>query len=309
MLRRGASDPNRRTMLVNLSPGVALPVAAALFVTITAVRFVAGDVSDAVSFLYALPVALIAVTFGAEAGVASAALGIALFGSWVMFEHPDVHLLGWISRASVLLVLGSLLGLTAERLRASQRRYAATLESMLDPFMVFEPVVDLDGRLIDVRPIFANATARRADGNDRGQVLTHPLLLAGGECASVLMDGLRYTYETRRPLVIDGLEADSGRLGQKQKRLYDVRAFFVDDMIACTWRDVTGQRELQNALAARRQAGDINDSIVQRLAVAKWMLEAGNTETGMQMVGETMEVAQRLVTDLLGGDIRSGLLL
>src|SRR5690348_706061 len=133
MLRRGSTDPNGRTVLVNLSPRLAVPVAAALFVGITVVRFLIGDVSDAISFLYALPVALIAVTFGASAGVAAAMLAVALFGSWVAFEHPDVHLVGWVSRATVLLLLGVLLGLTAERLRASQRRYAATLESMLDP--------------------------------------------------------------------------------------------------------------------------------------------------------------------------------
>lgn len=61
------------------------------------------------------------------------------------------------------------------------------------------------------------------------------------------------------------------------------------------------------ALAHRRQreAAEVNDAIIQRLAVAKWSLEAGNDQRSLELLTETIHTAQTLVADLLrehGGD-------
>lgn len=50
----------------------------------------------------------------------------------------------------------------------------------------------------------------------------------------------------------------------------------------------------------QREAAEINDEIVQGLAAAKWMLEAGDVERGLAMVEDTMVTAQGLVTRVLG---------
>lgn len=290
---------------MTLSPRVAIPLAVALFAAVSVARFADSDPNDAISVLYVLPVGLVAASLGAVPGVIAGVAGMALLGSWAAMVHPQLHLLGWLSRAMALLPLGGLLGSTADRLRRSQGRFSATLESMLDPFVVLEPVVDLAGRLVDVQPVYANAAARAG-----GDATRLPLLRGGGDASATVMAGLRRTFETHEPFVLDGLETPAKRSGGGSRpRTYDVRAFWADDMLACTWRDVTDRTELQTALSARREAGDINDSIVQRLAVAKWMLESGKTAKGLVMVGETMEVAQRLVTELLDGDVSSGLLI
>jgi glucose-6-phosphate-specific signal transduction histidine kinase len=51
--------------------------------------------------------------------------------------------------------------------------------------------------------------------------------------------------------------------------------------------------------AAHRQAVEINDSIVQGLAAAKWSLEAGNAHSGLRIVTETLDHAQTMVSQLL----------
>jgi hypothetical protein len=47
---------------------------------------------------------------------------------------------------------------------------------------------------------------------------------------------------------------------------------------------------------------EINDSIVQSLAAAKWALEAGDTERALAIVDDTIVTGQRLVTRVLASD-------
>jgi signal transduction histidine kinase len=51
----------------------------------------------------------------------------------------------------------------------------------------------------------------------------------------------------------------------------------------------------------QREAAEINDTIVQRLAAAKWSLESGNNQAGVEALEEVMEASQNLVVDLLIG--------
>jgi glucose-6-phosphate-specific signal transduction histidine kinase len=73
-------------------------------------------------------------------------------------------------------------------------------------------------------------------------------------------------------------------------------------------RRVEAERQA-TAAAARlhRQAIEINDSLVQGMAAAKWSLEAGQTETGLKTLNDTITRAHDLVSGLireagLGGD-------
>jgi signal transduction histidine kinase len=51
----------------------------------------------------------------------------------------------------------------------------------------------------------------------------------------------------------------------------------------------------------QREAAEINDTIVQSLAVAKWNVESGNPQAGVDALEEVIEASQALVADLLGG--------
>ena len=68
-------------------------------------------------------------------------------------------------------------------------------------------------------------------------------------------------------------------------------------------RDHEAEETRQELAAVRlkdREAAEINDSIVQGLAAAKWSLETGNTDSALRLLGETMNAAQEHVSRLLG---------
>jgi glucose-6-phosphate-specific signal transduction histidine kinase len=63
-------------------------------------------------------------------------------------------------------------------------------------------------------------------------------------------------------------------------------------------RGSEGQRRRLEGVAQRhRDAVEFNDSVVQRLAAAKWAMEAGRTERGLEIIAETLDAAQALVSD------------
>jgi hypothetical protein len=70
-----------------------------------------------------------------------------------------------------------------------------------------------------------------------------------------------------------------------------------------------GRREAAAAALLHREAIEINDSLVQGMAAAKWSLEAGQTEVGLKTLNETIARAHDLVSGLireagLGADSR-----
>jgi hypothetical protein len=56
---------------------------------------------------------------------------------------------------------------------------------------------------------------------------------------------------------------------------------------------------LQTAALLHREAIEINDSLVQGLAAAKWSLEAGRMDAGLNTLDQTMAQAQELVSGLI----------
>ncbi|HEX5534423.1 MAG TPA: hypothetical protein VFX33_11835 [Actinomycetales bacterium] len=56
---------------------------------------------------------------------------------------------------------------------------------------------------------------------------------------------------------------------------------------------------LQRAAERHRDAVEINDTIVQGMSAAKWSLEAGNIDRGIETLSDTLRLAHELVSDLL----------
>jgi glucose-6-phosphate-specific signal transduction histidine kinase len=56
---------------------------------------------------------------------------------------------------------------------------------------------------------------------------------------------------------------------------------------------------LEDAARRHRDAVQLNDAIVQSLSAAKWALETGDLDRGLQIVGETLQVGNQLVSDLI----------
>jgi K+-sensing histidine kinase KdpD len=62
------------------------------------------------------------------------------------------------------------------------------------------------------------------------------------------------------------------------------------------------QRRAAAVALLQREAAEINDRVLQQMAAAKWMLEAGRTDDGIDLLASTMDDAQRLVASMLGSD-------
>ncbi len=160
---------------------VVLVIAALLFGAVLLLRLLAGDVSDAYSMLYVLPVALVATAFGRRAGAGAGVVAVALIGVWAVADRVTLTPTAWLSRATPLLLLGVVLGDATDRLHRAE--------------------------------------------------------------------------------------------GQRQR--------------------------LEAAALLHREAIEINDSLVQGMAAAKWSLESGQTDLGIRTLETTMSRAQDLVSELI----------
>ncbi|MDP9377651.1 MAG: GGDEF domain-containing protein [Actinomycetota bacterium] len=110
-----------------------LAVAVALAVMIYALREVLPNPNEGVTNLYAIPIAIAAVHFGAWGGAAAALASLALFAEWEM-TNDDVMVgpIGYASRGVAFLLLGVIVGRFATERRALVARLteAATTDAL-----------------------------------------------------------------------------------------------------------------------------------------------------------------------------------
>ena len=113
-------------------PLLALGVAGLLAAAISVLRFSVGGVEDSIANLYALPVALVALTSGRRAGLIAGATATGLLLWWVLAADQHLTPLGWTSRVVPLVLLGGLVGDASDRVRSADRteRHARALEQL-----------------------------------------------------------------------------------------------------------------------------------------------------------------------------------
>ncbi len=100
--------------------------AAALTVAVLGVRMTYDAAGTGVGFLYVIPIVMIAIEFGRTAGLVSGAGAVGLFAIWALTESPEqVDAVGYLSRATVFLLVGWVTGQMADRLRAAMKRAEA----------------------------------------------------------------------------------------------------------------------------------------------------------------------------------------
>lgn len=167
-----------------LRPVLAVVVSAMLFAAIIVLRWTVGGVTDSISMLYVLPVALLALGFGFRVGLAAGTFAVGLLALWVVTAGESLSVLGWLSRATPMLLLGVLTGAAADRIRAN----------------------------------------------------------------------------------------------------------------------TAAERHAAEVALMQREAAEINDRVLQQMAAAKWMLEAGRHDDGIDLLESTMDTAQQLVSRMLGSD-------
>jgi len=142
-------------------------VASVLFVAIFALRATVGSVGDAISFLYVIPVVIVAVAAGARGGLVAGvvAFGLSSLGS-IVADLP-VSALGYFNRALVYLFIGALVGRFADRLRALEAESTRHFNLSLDMIST----AGFDGCFKSVNPAF-----KRTLGYEERDLVGHAFL-------------------------------------------------------------------------------------------------------------------------------------
>jgi PAS domain S-box-containing protein len=144
--------------------------------------------------------------------------------------------------------------------------FEAMLASLPDPVLLFEPLRDEEGRVVDFRIAYRNPAAAQVSGVPDDQLVGHRLLEAVRRrddadpvtrFAEVLATGEPSIQEAER---IDLEIAGQGRL----EGIYESCAIKVGDAVMLTYRDVTGaamaRRELEAREVRYREAVDALDA-------------------------------------------------
>jgi diguanylate cyclase (GGDEF)-like protein/PAS domain S-box-containing protein len=168
--------------------GRSIAIAALLFVAIFALRVTVGTLADAISFLYVIPVVLVATSCGTRVGLLAGAVAFALSSVGALMVDAPTSVLGYVNRAVVYLFVGGLTGRFATTLRAFEAESARHFDLSLDMISI----VGFDGCFKSVNPAFERILGYRPDelvgrpfldfvhGDDRERTEREAASLSGG---------------------------------------------------------------------------------------------------------------------------------
>jgi diguanylate cyclase (GGDEF)-like protein/PAS domain S-box-containing protein len=145
----------------------AIAVAALLFVAIFVVRTTIGTLADAISFLYVIPVILVAISLGTRGGAVAGAVAFALSTASALVADQPTSAFGYVNRAVVFLFVGALVGRFAEVLRSLETESTRFFELSRDMICV----AGFDGYFKRVNPAF-----ERTLGYSRRELLGRPFV-------------------------------------------------------------------------------------------------------------------------------------
>jgi len=148
-------------------PRLTLACAAVLFPAVFALRLIAPEAGDGVTFLYVLPIVFVAVASGANGGLMAAGFAYYLSTAWVLIEDVPVSVLGFLIRAIVFGLVGLLVGRFATQLRRLEAESARHFELSLDMICT----ADLKGCLTTANPSFV-----RTLGYTEEELLSRPFV-------------------------------------------------------------------------------------------------------------------------------------
>ena len=172
------------------------------------------------------------------------------------FDATEIELLSDLAR-DIGYGLRRLLGMrelveTTHAAEATSQRLQATLNSLLDPFVLLEAVRDAEGNLADLRYVEANDAAATYNQVKREDFLGRTVLeLLPHQLAHGPMGMYVRAIETGEPLILDDFPYFNEVLGEMRRT--DTRAVRCGDGIALTWRDTTDRFSAQRRIADSEQ--------------------------------------------------------
>lgn len=197
---------------------VVLASAVVLFVAIFVVRQLATGTGDAISLLYVVPVALVALELGIGVGLLAAALAIGAVALWMGTRVTGLDTVALIIRSAIFLAVATIAGRFSDSMRATSAREERLLHSGLD-LARLEDADSLAELLADhVRAAVKAASVRVqlldgspvSIGQQGGETLRLPLTSHGSSVGSIEVSSgteRRFTQEDRLMLETLALQA------------------------------------------------------------------------------------------------------
>ena len=156
-----------------------------------------------------------------------------------------------VTPGSQAAVVSSFTDITGEMERAA-RMLKATVDSMLDPHVLFQAIRDGNGAPVDVRFAEANDAAIDYVRRPRNEVIGAPLRqLFEQRAAAKVLDWVLEVLITGTPFARDEVPLPMP-LEDRPRRL-DIRAVRVGEYVSFTWRDVTGRGRTSQLLATTEE--------------------------------------------------------
>lgn len=142
-------------------------------------------------------------------------------------------------------------------LEKSRALLRGVLDSMLDPWVLLDPVRNEHDRIVDFTFVDANQAACDANGLSRAELLGKSLLaLLPEHEPRGLLAAYAAVVETGRPLAVDD-DPFPTRDDPSTMRRFDNRAVRIGDQLSFTWRDVTDRYERRRSLARQAHHDDL----------------------------------------------------
>jgi PAS domain S-box-containing protein len=261
-----------------------LTAAALLFAGVFVLRVLVGETSGGVTFLYALPIALLAAQRGLVWGFGAAALALGLYGVWdVVWSESNQSALNYLTRGAAFAVVGAAVGELADHLRKTSAESLRFWELSTDLLCTAR----FDGYFIRLNPAWERTLGWKTEElcAQRFVDFVHPddRARTEAETASLMEAG----YET---LVFENRYRCKD--GSYRTMLWGARAIPDEGLIYAAARDVTDRNSAQERL---RRSEQFLNSVLEHLPTTVFVKDAEElrfvrlNRAGEELVGSPQE--------------------
>jgi PAS domain S-box-containing protein len=282
-----------------------------LLLLIFTVAVLTGSPREPASIAYAVPVTLAALALGALPGIATAVVASWLYWISAYVDGQTLSSAHLMYRQGALVFLAVVVGLLSARLVEAEQDARRVLELAHEGIWT----VDLEGRTT-----FANERLATLFGTTLPELLDSPMARWTGARELFAEHHARPSRGLSEQFEATFLRADGSELpalvaaspvrdagGRIRGVLYMLSDLTERRRAEEELRAKEAQLALQHELRSR--AVELNDAVVQGLALARYLIDAGDTAAASAAVQATLDRAKELVGDLIGNvEVEAGAL-